>query len=487
FKLYAESVDPKGLGRPIKFDNFEGSLKKDYLNYDVQRQYISNEYSQFFGVTNKEYLDGIITDQKHIGKILLTDDLANANVSPTELKAYNAILNDTKILATSSDSYFKATDIDDIDLFRAKNKGLVGTNGEVDSTTTAKWLAENPTKTEADYWKALYELDDIELIAKINNVDSKSLSFHGSATPFDSIKYTFTPEDAMSANILELTIDKRMMIDDLGAMFVDDVRSPYHVFKSDRVLTPEGEALFDAKFDALFEPTGLFGSMTRRVKGWTVPRKIQYINGRQHRINQLFRLANNLQNSSKVNLGRQNYEPFIKLRSYFKDQDSFKKFFTMDDLKYIKNNSDLHRNLIVDQADAIAKLDVYGTTSSGRITNGSKQAFRNEDSLRRFGEVFSEGDRAALSQLSTINDVFLQNTFAPQTKQVVGSGGRVLNVLADDIITPNIMVGSGLGEHLINPATASMRGFGYGVQPHDLVQMSFLRKAKKSQLRAQGI
>ncbi|MGL5056935.1 MAG: hypothetical protein ACRC6A_06180, partial [Fusobacteriaceae bacterium] len=45
FKLYAESVDPKGLGRPIKFDNFEGSLKKDYLNYDVQRQYISNEYS----------------------------------------------------------------------------------------------------------------------------------------------------------------------------------------------------------------------------------------------------------------------------------------------------------------------------------------------------------------------------------------------------------------------------------------------------------
>lgn len=489
FRAYVNGMNAEHKNTKVALDQYKGYLKSRYTDYVNQSALISNERAGLLGMRPQEYLNAQ-SDNKHVAKLILSDNLQHTTATPNELRFFNAIVEDSKILLSGADNNVRLDDIVDVDNFLLKNKAFVDSNGKITESAKIEWLQNNPDKTIDDFWNAIYDSEDFNTIAKLNGKNPDIALYYRETLekpiPLNQIPQSYHDDPYNKISKMEVVFNKEAMLADIIPMFETNVKTVYKKRPTAK-LTPEGERIFDEIFEGLFNDE-TFSKATVGFIGNESGLFMIPVTGRQERINALFNFVNDLQNSVSANLGRDSYVPFKELSSYFKDVDAMERFLTSQDMKYISDNMSLLKYSFEEQPNMISKLHNYGTTSSSRIAHSVNNAFKNERNTGNiFGKSYSNKDVTALNAYEAISNNFMKNTFTPEMRKPLEGFAARADWFADEVLTPNVMFGSGLGENFINPATAAARGYGLGASGHDLMEVSTLRKMVKDSAVAKGI
>lgn len=421
---YSDFLDKRG--DRVTLQGVRDTIKGQYVNYDRQRVLVADEYVNILGKKPQEYLDEVGYDNKNLAQIYATgfvDDI----LDPKEKKFWQGIIGDRDILSAEGKT-FRIDDLPDPQSFIDRNRDFIYDNGNIRENLDGDKFVDS---------------DDFDIIARLNGYDPTELYI--SYLKGDECK-TINLKDIKKISRTEFVTNKKEMLADAYDIFDTSIKKGYIKDFVGAKLKADKEVLFDEIYEPMFSDGVFKGEFKTK----------------QDKIDFIYNLYNKMQRSTSANYGTDSYIPFAEIADMFSDVESFNKFFFRENGKYIKNNSQLVRDILEEQTKEISMLETFGTTSASRIRNRVNSSFNNKNIQKMLGkDVLSEANVKAVKQVKDEIDVVLENAFFKRPVSEMGAIFKGQEVVRNTI-SRGVMWMAGAPEAMTNPALAAMRALKYG-------------------------
>ncbi|MFA6708396.1 MAG: hypothetical protein WCR79_01705 [Fusobacterium sp.] len=441
------------IGKGIELANTTDYIKQHYVNYEKQRVLVADEYRNILNKKPQQYLDEKGWDNKNFSNTYIsgaTDNLTD------DKEFWDNVIKDKEIILGKSTG-FNLDDLEDPESFIKRNSEFINENGTIKNDV---FKSKNKEEVVSEKFINLLKSDDYNAIMRINNLDPNYI--YEMATTKGLIAKIPAIKAVPTVNRLEFCLHKDTFLADVGKLYKTSYKERLPLsFKKGYIELADGVTpdMIDKYFDNDYFKIGKNASFETKK-------------------DTLFTNLLALQRSTNNAYGTPEYIHFGELANQFKDEESMVSFFTsLDDGKYLKDNSTLFRDIMEKQTKDISMIDNFGTTSPRRIKNIAKKYLSSSYIENIEKEIPSIEKMSVIKNVYNKLDLMIDNELIgkPQSTDVLSG----VNGVVRGTLSRSTLYASGIQEFITNPALMAIKSARYGQNPLGTFAYSGVRYLKK--------